>query len=80
MRGPAQRHGAAALRRAARLRPRPPLQVSDRFLHDASAPLEVQLFCAQTLRAKVEHDFEELPAGARARGGAAAPRRRLRRA
>ena len=54
--------------------------MSDRFLHDTSAPLELQLFCAQTLRAKVEHDFEELPAGARARGGAAAPRRRLRRA
>ena len=59
------------------LRPR---QVSDRFLHDAAAPLELQLFCAQTLRAKVEHDFEELPAGARVRGGAAMRRRTLRRA
>jgi len=39
-------------------------QISDRALHDASAPQQLQLFCAQTLRTKVEHDFEELPAGA----------------
>jgi transportin-3 len=39
-------------------------QVCDRCLHDAASPLEVQLFAAQTLRAKVERDFEELPPGA----------------
>jgi hypothetical protein len=38
-------------------------QVSDSLLHAASSPLEVQLFCAQTLRVKVERDFEELPPG-----------------
>jgi transportin-3 len=42
----------------------PDRQVCDRCLHDASSPLEVQLFAAQTLRAKVERDFEELPPGA----------------
>jgi transportin-3 len=46
-------------------------------LHDAAAPLEVQIFCAQTLRAKVERDFEELPPGAsagRRSGGSACSR------
>lgn len=39
-------------------------QVTDAFLHAATSPFEVQLFCAQTLRCKVQRDFEELPPGA----------------
>ena len=38
--------------------------MTNTFLHAPTAALEVQLFCAQTLRVKVERDFEELPAGA----------------
>ncbi|GBG59060.1 hypothetical protein CBR_g24406 [Chara braunii] len=39
-------------------------QISDSLLHEAGSSLEVQYFCAQTLRTKVQRDFEELPTGA----------------
>eukprot|EP00850_Spirogloea_muscicola_P015941 SM000126S26317 [mRNA] locus=s126:109074:117426:- [translate_table: standard] len=39
-------------------------QVSDSLLHSSSSSLEVQYFCAQTLRTKIQRDFEELPPGA----------------
>ncbi|KAK8935810.1 hypothetical protein KSP39_PZI012852 [Platanthera zijinensis] len=39
-------------------------QVSDNLLHDASSNIETLIFCSQTLRSKVQHDFEELPAEA----------------
>ncbi|KAG1678979.1 hypothetical protein FOA52_013042 [Chlamydomonas sp. UWO 241] len=35
--------------------------VADGVLHDAGSSLEAQYFCAQTLRTKVQRDFEELP-------------------
>ncbi|CAI5502615.1 unnamed protein product [Closterium sp. Naga37s-1] len=38
-------------------------QISDRLLHDESSSMEVRYFCAQTLRTKVQRDFEELPQG-----------------
>ncbi|KAK9830032.1 hypothetical protein WJX72_009312 [[Myrmecia] bisecta] len=38
--------------------------VSDAVLHDASASMEAHYFTAQTLRTKVQRDFEELPPGA----------------
>jgi len=38
--------------------------LADGVLHDGSSPMEAQYFCAQTLRTKVQRDFEELPAGA----------------
>ena len=38
--------------------------MANTFLHAPQATLEVHLFCAQTLRVKVERDFEELPPGA----------------
>eukprot|EP00850_Spirogloea_muscicola_P000526 SM000002S05606 [mRNA] locus=s2:1152982:1161233:- [translate_table: standard] len=39
-------------------------QVSDSLLHSPTSSLEVQYFCAQTLRTKIQRDFEELPPGA----------------
>ncbi|GJP44351.1 hypothetical protein CLOM_g3730 [Closterium sp. NIES-68] len=41
-------------------------QISDRLLHDESSSMEVRYFCAQTLRTKVQRDFEELPPGSTA--------------
>lgn len=38
--------------------------MSDQVLHDPSSSLEAQYFCAQTLRTKIQRDFEELPPGA----------------
>lgn len=38
--------------------------LSDTILHDPSSTMEAQYFCAQTLRTKVQRDFEELPAQA----------------
>lgn len=38
--------------------------LSDSILHDPSSSMEAQYFCAQTLRTKVQRDFEELPASA----------------
>jgi transportin-3 len=38
--------------------------VSDAVLHDPGSGLEAQHFAAQTLRTKVQRDFEELPASA----------------
>ncbi|GLC47401.1 hypothetical protein PLESTB_001959900 [Pleodorina starrii] len=35
--------------------------VADGVLHDPSSSMEAQYFCAQTLRTKVQRDFEELP-------------------
>ncbi|BDA46876.1 Transportin-3 [Coccomyxa sp. Obi] len=40
--------------------------VCDTILHDATSNLEAQYFSAQTLRTKVQRDFEELPEGAAA--------------
>jgi transportin-3 len=34
---------------------------ADSILHNSSSALELQYFCAQTLRTKVQRDFEELP-------------------
>lgn len=39
-------------------------QVSHDILHAPSAGMEAHYFAAQTLRTKVQRDFEELPAGA----------------
>ncbi|KAJ6817034.1 transportin MOS14 isoform X2 [Iris pallida] len=39
-------------------------QVADNFLHDASSNIETLIFCSQTLRSKVQRDFEELPSEA----------------
>lgn len=39
-------------------------QVSDNLLHDASSNHETLIFCSQTLRSKVQRDFEELPSEA----------------
>ncbi|PKA55080.1 hypothetical protein AXF42_Ash003717 [Apostasia shenzhenica] len=41
-----------------------PGRVSDNLLHDASSNLETLIFCSQTLRSKVQRDFEELPSEA----------------
>ncbi|GAX77385.1 hypothetical protein CEUSTIGMA_g4831.t1 [Chlamydomonas eustigma] len=38
--------------------------IADAILHDPSQGMEAQYFCAQTLRTKVQRDFEELPDGA----------------
>ncbi|CAL5389084.1 unnamed protein product [Camellia sinensis] len=38
--------------------------VSDNLLHDASSSQETLIFCSQTLRSKVQRDFEELPSEA----------------
>ncbi|XP_048443658.1 transportin MOS14-like isoform X2 [Pyrus x bretschneideri] len=35
-------------------------QVADNLLHDATSNLETLIFCSQTLRSKVQQDFEEL--------------------
>ncbi|KAJ9534902.1 hypothetical protein QJQ45_029539, partial [Haematococcus lacustris] len=35
--------------------------ISDAVLHDTASSVEAQYFCAQTLRTKVQRDFEELP-------------------
>ncbi|KAL2646066.1 hypothetical protein AAZV13_05G029100 [Glycine max] len=39
-------------------------QVGDNLLHDPSSNLETLIFCSQTLRSKVQRDFEELPSTA----------------
>ncbi|XP_031499892.1 transportin MOS14 isoform X2 [Nymphaea colorata] len=39
-------------------------EVSDSLLHDANSNLETLLFCSQTLKTKIQRDFEELPAAA----------------
>ncbi|CAN0903227.1 Transportin MOS14 [Linum grandiflorum] len=39
-------------------------QVADNLLHDAASNLETLIFCSQTLRSKVQRDFEELPSEA----------------
>ncbi|XP_074589780.1 transportin MOS14 [Curcuma longa] len=39
-------------------------QVSDSLLHDSSSNIETLVFCSQTLRSKVQRDFEELPSEA----------------
>ncbi|KAK1306879.1 hypothetical protein QJS10_CPA10g01680 [Acorus calamus] len=39
-------------------------QVSDNLLHDPNSNLETLIFCSQTLRSKVQRDFEELPSEA----------------
>lgn len=36
-------------------------QVADNLLHDSTSNLETSIFCSQTLRSKVQRDFEELP-------------------
>jgi len=40
--------------------------VADALLHEPQSPVEAQHFCAQTLKAKSQRDFEELPDGAAA--------------
>lgn len=39
-------------------------QVADNLLHDSTSNLETLIFCSQTLRIKVQRDFEELPSEA----------------
>lgn len=39
-------------------------QVADNLLHDTASNQETQIFCSQTLRSKVQRDFEELPSEA----------------
>ncbi|XP_073000686.1 transportin MOS14 [Typha latifolia] len=39
-------------------------QVADSLLHDSSSNIETLIFCSQTLRSKVQRDFEELPSEA----------------
>ncbi|KAK9116972.1 hypothetical protein Sjap_015919 [Stephania japonica] len=39
-------------------------QVADNLLHDTNSNLETLMFCSQTLRSKVQRDFEELPSEA----------------
>ncbi|PIN22652.1 Nuclear transport regulator [Handroanthus impetiginosus] len=39
-------------------------QVADNLLHDTSSNIETLIFCSQTLRSKVQRDFEELPSEA----------------
>nr|GMC60457.1 transportin MOS14 isoform X1 [Ipomoea batatas] len=39
-------------------------QVADNLLHDSSSNQETLIFCSQTLRSKVQRDFEELPSEA----------------
>ncbi|KAF3340567.1 transportin-3 isoform X1 [Carex littledalei] len=36
-------------------------QVADSLLHDPNSSIETLIFCSQTLRSKVQRDFEELP-------------------
>ncbi|CAL5386568.1 unnamed protein product [Camellia sinensis] len=40
------------------------VKVSDNLLHDASSSQETLIVCSQTLRSKVQRDFEELPSEA----------------
>ncbi|GMP68139.1 hypothetical protein CsSME_00027859 [Camellia sinensis var. sinensis] len=42
----------------------PNIQVSNNLLHDASSNQETLIFFSQTLRSKVQRDFEELPSEA----------------
>ncbi|KAK4489067.1 hypothetical protein RD792_004861 [Penstemon davidsonii] len=39
-------------------------QVADNLLHDPASNIETSIFCSQTLRSKVQRDFEELPSEA----------------
>ncbi|KAG8388644.1 hypothetical protein BUALT_Bualt02G0146800 [Buddleja alternifolia] len=39
-------------------------QVADNLLHDTASNQETLIFCSQTLRSKVQRDFEELPSEA----------------
>ncbi|KAI5683582.1 hypothetical protein M9H77_04810 [Catharanthus roseus] len=39
-------------------------QVADNLLHDVTSNQETLIFCSQTLRSKVQRDFEELPSEA----------------
>ncbi|KAI4326671.1 hypothetical protein MLD38_031959 [Melastoma candidum] len=39
-------------------------QVADNLLHDSTSNQETLIFCSQTLRSKVQRDFEELPSEA----------------
>ncbi|KAL6579927.1 Transportin mos14 [Orobanche minor] len=39
-------------------------QVADNLLHDSASNIETLIFCSQTLRSKVQRDFEELPSEA----------------
>ncbi|KAL8529708.1 hypothetical protein ACS0TY_006957 [Phlomoides rotata] len=39
-------------------------QVADNLLHDTASNIETSIFCSQTLRSKVQRDFEELPSEA----------------
>ncbi|KGN63628.1 transportin MOS14 [Cucumis sativus] len=39
-------------------------QVADNLLHEPTSNLETLIFCSQTLRSKVQRDFEELPSEA----------------
>ncbi|XP_043813517.1 transportin MOS14 isoform X2 [Manihot esculenta] len=39
-------------------------QVADNLLHDPTSNMETLIFCSQTLRSKVQRDFEELPSEA----------------
>lgn len=39
-------------------------QVADALLHLPDSPLDVQYFCAQTLKKKAQRDFEDLLQGA----------------
>ncbi|KAI5076843.1 hypothetical protein GOP47_0008908 [Adiantum capillus-veneris] len=40
-------------------------QISDNLLHNPSSTLEVLYFCAQTLRTKIQRDFDDLPTSSR---------------
>ncbi|XP_015581100.1 transportin MOS14 [Ricinus communis] len=39
-------------------------QVADNLLHDSTSNMETLIFCSQTLRSKVQRDYEELPSEA----------------
>lgn len=39
-------------------------QVADQLLHDSNSSLDILYFCSQTLRTKVQRDFDELPPNA----------------
>ncbi|KAL3618005.1 hypothetical protein CASFOL_038326 [Castilleja foliolosa] len=39
-------------------------QAADNLLHDSASNIETLIFCSQTLRSKVQRDFEELPSEA----------------
>ncbi|MCO5614511.1 hypothetical protein L7F22_068794 [Adiantum nelumboides] len=40
-------------------------QISDNLLHNQSSTLEAHYFCAQTLRTKIQRDFDDLPTSSR---------------